>query len=140
VVLEDFCTVANQTTNIFQHQRKWFRNILRGENIGSSLTGCTNVSERLVTSATACFLEEASPTLFDNTDEPKTASATTQGPTPSAPIVEPAFGSTNPHGRSPLSIISAILLAIFGLLTVVAFLMISQNDNLAFSSNGSGLR
>jgi hypothetical protein len=140
VVLEDFCTVVNQTTNIFQHQRKWFRNILRGEHIGSSLTGCTNISARLVTSATACFLEEASPILSDTADEPKTTTVTTLGPTPSAPIVEPTFGSTNGSGRSPLSVISAILLAIFGLLTVVAFFMISQNDNLAFSSNGSGLR
>jgi hypothetical protein len=116
VVLQDFCTVANQTTNIFQHQRKWFRNILRGEKIGS-LPSCTNVSAPLVTSATACFLAESTPTLSDTAAGP---TSTTPGPTPSAPVAAPTPATAiATSGTASSTLISAFLLGLIGTFTLV---------------------
>lgn len=125
VVLQDFCTVANQTTNIFQHKRKWFRNILRGEAVGS-LPSCTNVSVPLVTSATACFLEESTPTIYDTAEWPTSA---TPVPTPFALMAAPTLvtlGATSGTGSPPkvISIISIFLLVVFGILTFVLYYII----------------
>jgi hypothetical protein len=54
VVTQDFCTVANMTTNPYAHERKWFRNVLQQEGIGS-LPPCENTTAPLVTQATPCL-------------------------------------------------------------------------------------
>jgi len=55
VVLEDFCTIANMTTDVNPHERMWFRNVFT-ESVGDGFGECEDLDAPLVSRATPCTL------------------------------------------------------------------------------------
>lgn len=59
VVMQDFCTVVNRTTNAYDHQRKWFRNVFT-EEVGDLGTCGDNLYAPLTTQSSPCLQLDSS--------------------------------------------------------------------------------